>query len=335
MIVLDQDFGELPCVWDRFFADEVLNEGFLEQGVSAIFFIGEDGTQVAGGPVCGSNGVLEPTGHQRQTDIPDAFSGKVPFKNPPDSFCFLRNDHRIPVGPFFIAQQGFVLEGDFAVFDGLALAPADIGGDGFALGLCEGGVERDEEFTFRIDGVDVLLLEDHGDAKAPQLTGVADGIQRISGEAGDRFGKDHVDLALSALADHTQEILTPAGGGSRDALIREDIHHCPLRIFHDLFGVEGFLVFVAGQLLLITGGDAAIGGNTQIPLLGLFLRGFLFCRNDDDLLFRLRLCHAHSRSFYCTVLLVCFDGMHICLRFQPLAVFQQKAYRVTVAFDFA
>ena len=69
MIVLDQDFGELPCVWNRFFTDAVLNEGFLEQGVSTIFFVGEDGAQVAGGPVCGSNGVPEPTGHQRQTDI--------------------------------------------------------------------------------------------------------------------------------------------------------------------------------------------------------------------------------------------------------------------------
>ena len=65
MIVLDQDFGELLCVWNRFFADAVLNEGFLEQGVSAIFFIGEDGVQVAGGLVCGSNGVPEPAGHQR------------------------------------------------------------------------------------------------------------------------------------------------------------------------------------------------------------------------------------------------------------------------------
>ena len=72
-------------------------------------------------------------------------------------------------------------------------------------------------------------------------------IQRISGEAGDGFCKDHVDLALSALADHTQEILAPAGGGSRDTLIREDIHHCPLRIFHDLFGVEGFLVFMGSS----------------------------------------------------------------------------------------
>ena len=118
-------------------------------------------------------------------------------------------------------------------------------------------MERDEEFTFRVDGVDVLLLEDHGDAKAPQLTGVADGIQRISGEAGDRFGKDHVDLALSALADHTQEILAPTGGGSRDALIRENIHHCPLWIFHDLFCVEGFLVFIAAKLFIFFGGHTA------------------------------------------------------------------------------
>ena len=80
MIVLNQDFGELPCVWDRFFADAVLNEGFLEQGVSAIFFIGEDGAQVAGGSVCGSNGVPESAGHQRQTDILDAFPARYHSK---------------------------------------------------------------------------------------------------------------------------------------------------------------------------------------------------------------------------------------------------------------
>lgn len=63
-------------------------------------------------------------------------------------------------------------------------------------------------------------------------------------QAGDRLGKDHIDLALPALADHAKELLAPAGGGSCDALVREDVHHRPIRILHDLLGVEGFLVLI-------------------------------------------------------------------------------------------
>lgn len=173
-----------------------------------------------------------------------AFSGEVAFKDSANDFGFFGDDHGGAIRPFFVAQHGLVLECDLAVLDGLTLAPADIGGDGFTFGLGEGGVERNEEFTFRINGVDVLLLEDHGDAEASQLTGIADGIQRVSGEAGDRLGEDHIDLALPALADHAKELLAPAGGGSCDALVREDVHHRPIRILHDLLGVEGFLVLI-------------------------------------------------------------------------------------------
>ena len=189
------------------------------------------------------------------------------------------------------------MKGDLAVLDGLTLAPADISGDGFTFGLGEGGVERNEELTFRMNGVDVLLLEDHGDAETSQLTGIADGIQRVSGEAGDRLGEDHIDLALPALADHAKELLAPAGGGSCDALICEDVHHRPIRILHDLLGVERFLVLIAGQLLFITGGYAAVSGDAQISFLCLFLRGFLFSWNDNDFSFRTRLCHERSHSF--------------------------------------
>ena len=158
-------------------------------------------------------------------------------------------------------------------------------------------MERNEEFAFRVDGVDVLLLEDHGNAETSQLTGIADGVQRISGEAGDRLGEDHIDLALPALTNHAKELLAPTGGGSCDALIRENVHHRPIRILHDLLGVERFLVLIAGQLLFITGGYAAVSGDAQISFLCLFLRGFLFSWNDNDFSFRTRLCHELSRSF--------------------------------------
>ena len=297
MVVLNEDFGKLPCIQYCFFADTILDEGFLKQSVPAVFFIGEDGAQVAGGPFRRPGSIADTAGLQRLADVLYAFSGKVAFKNPTNRLCFFRNDLRITIHPFLIAQHGFILKGDLAVLDGLTLAPADISGDGFTFGLGEGGVERNEEFAFRVDGVDVLLLEDHGDAETSQLTGIADGIQRVSGEAGDRLGEDHIDLALPALADHAKELLAPAGGGSCDALVREDVHHRPIRILHDLLGVVRFLVLIAGQLLFITGGYAAVSGDAQISFLCLFLRGFLFRWNDNDFSFRTRLCHEQSHSF--------------------------------------
>ena len=66
----------------------------------------------------------------------------------------------------------------------------------------------------------------------------------LGGEAGYRFGEDHVDLALPALPDHAKKILALAGGGTGDTLIREDIRHRPVGICHDLFRVVVSLVLI-------------------------------------------------------------------------------------------
>ena len=91
------------------------------------------------------------------------------------------------------------------------LAPFDARGDVLAFRLRKGAVDRDEEFALRVDGVDILLLKDDWDAHTPQFTGIGQGIYCISGEAGDRFGEDHIDLSLSALSDHAEEVLAFAG----------------------------------------------------------------------------------------------------------------------------
>lgn len=62
MVVLNEDLGKLPCIQYCFFADTILDEGFLKQGVSAVFFIGEDGAQVAGGPFRRSGSVADTAG---------------------------------------------------------------------------------------------------------------------------------------------------------------------------------------------------------------------------------------------------------------------------------
>ena len=54
---------------------------------------------------------------------------------------------------------------------GLALAPTHPAAGALALGLGEGPVQGDQELALRVDGVDVLFLEDDWDTQAPQLPG--------------------------------------------------------------------------------------------------------------------------------------------------------------------
>ena len=103
-----------------------------------------------------------------------------------------------------------------------------------------------------------MLLEDDRNTKIPQLAGIVERVHGIPCKAGDGFGEDQVDFTLTALADHTQEVLALTGGGAGDALVGEYLHHGPFWIFHDLFRVVGKLVFVTGQLLLAVGGHAAV-----------------------------------------------------------------------------
>ena len=176
------------------------------------------------------------------------------------------------------------------------LAPFDTGRYPFTFGLCEGTVDCDKEFAFRIDGVDVLLLKDDGDAHAAQLAGITQRVHGVAGKAGYRFGEDHVDLAFPALANHAKEVLALAGGSSGDSLIREDIRHRPVGICHDLFRVVGFLVLITVELLIFFRGHTAVCSYPEIFLLFLILKRFFLCRDDNDLRLRAGLRHAGSRS---------------------------------------
>ena len=172
------------------------------------------------------------------------------------------------------------------------LAPLDAGGYPFAFGLCEGAVDGDEEFAFRVDRIDVLLLEDDRDAHAAQLAGIAQSVHGVAGKAGYRFGEDHVDLALPALPDHAKKILALAGGGTGDTLIREDIRHRPVGICHDLFRVVVSLVLITVKLLIFFRRHTAVCSYPKIFLLFLVLKCFFLCRDDNDFRLRAGLRHA-------------------------------------------
>ena len=214
MVVLDQVFGKLPSVGDHLFADTVLNEGLLEQSVPAVFLVGQDTPDTGGHPLRFSGDCGRSLNLQGCLDLPDSVPGQVAVVDEPDCLRLLWDNSWLAVRSLLIAQQLLVLHGDVAGLHGLALAPPHTAAGTLALSLGEGPVEGDEELALRVDGVDILFLEDHRDPQAPQLPGEVEGVHCVAGEAGDGFGQDHIDFPLPALADHPQEVLSFAGRGA-------------------------------------------------------------------------------------------------------------------------
>ena len=282
MVVLNQVFGELAGIGDHLLADAVLDEGLLEQDVPAVFLVGQDAPDMGCHPLCFSGDRGNSLALQGRLDLPDAVPGQIAVIDEADGLRLLRHDPWLAVGALLIAQQLLVLHGDMAGFHGLTLAPGPPATGALALGLGESPVQGDQKLALRVDGVDVLLLEDHWDTQAPQLPGEVEGVHGVAGEAGDGFSQDHVDLPLPALADHPQELLPLTGGGAGDALVREHPGHGPARFLHDLLGVVGELIVIAGELLLAVRGHPAVGRHPQVAPLLLFLGSFHFGRNDDD-----------------------------------------------------
>ena len=259
MVVLDQVFGELSGVGDHLLADAVLDEGLLEQDVPAVFLVGQDAPDMGCHPLCFSGDRGDFPAFQGRFDLPDAVPSQVAVIDEADGLRLLWDDSGFSIRPLLVAQQILVVYGDMAGSHSLLLAPAHPAAGALALGLGEGPVQGDQELALRVDGVDVLFLEDDWDTQAPQLPGEVEGVHGVAGEAGDGFSQNHVDLPLPALADHPQELLPLAGGGAGDALVREYPGHRPARFLHDLLGVVGELIFIAGELLLAVRGHPAVG----------------------------------------------------------------------------
>ena len=103
-------------------------------------------------------------GLQLTFDGAEGTSSQILLVNKADDFCLFRHNMRFPVRPPLIAQQLLVLHSDTALLHGLPLSPAHPAAGALALSLGEGPVEGDQELAFRVNGVDILLLEDHWDS---------------------------------------------------------------------------------------------------------------------------------------------------------------------------
>ena len=79
-------------------------------------------------------------------------------------------------------------------------------------------------------------------------------------------GTEDEQAAVGAVADHTHEVLALFHRGAGDALVGEDARHGPHGVGHDLVGVVFFLHLVAVCLILLLGGDPAVGGDPELSL---------------------------------------------------------------------
>ena len=254
MMVLDKVLRQLAGVLHRLFADAVADESLLQDNVPAIFLVGKDAPDGGDAPFFFSSYIGDPLSLQPFFELPQTGPGQIPLVDLSYHLSLLGDDLGLAILSPFVGIQVFVVDIRLALPHGLADAPADIGGDGLALRLGKGSQQGEKHFTVRLQGVDVLLLEEHPDPMLFEQADIGEAVHRVPGEPGDGLGEDEVDLLLSALTNHPQELRALPGGCPGDALIRVDTRHGPIGIAHDLVGVGGPLGLIAGELLLIIGG---------------------------------------------------------------------------------
>ena len=283
MVVPLQVHGELPDVPNLLFGDAVLGEGLLHQRVAAILLIFQNAPYHGFRPdqtaLCGGDAL----GLQLRLDHTDAVPGQEAVINLANDLRLFRNDPGLAVLALLVAVEVLILNGHLALLHGLALSPDDVAGHGLAFRLSESAHHGDQDLAVGLQGVDILLLEDDRDPHGAEGPDIVEAVHGVPGEAGNGFDQDQVDLTLPALADHPQEGGALGGGGARDAFVRENPGHGPLRIRHDLIRVVVLLGLVAGELLLVVGGYPAVGGDAELALDGLGPGQLRLGRDHDHL----------------------------------------------------
>lgn len=63
------------------------------------------------------------------------------------------------------------------------------------------------------------------------------GIDRVSGEAGNGLRKDQVDLSVKGVLDHAIEAFAPFCIGACDTLVGIDLNENPVSTLFDLLGI--------------------------------------------------------------------------------------------------
>ena len=262
MTVFDVILWNLAFVHLHFLFKEINGELLLEEGGAFVLLILKDAHYRRRLPFLFTARSRYSRLGQRLGDMRAGFAQKEFTIYVPHNLGFLFDNLGKSIFTFFVAQKMLVPEADLAVCKALALAPSDVVGNGTAFFLSDTGHDGNEQLAFTVQCIYALLLEVNRNAAFLQLADGGQGIDRVSGEAGDGLRKDQVDLSVKGVLDHAIEAFAPFRIGACDTLVGIDLNEYPVSTLLDLFGVIVDLSIVAGLLLLVLGRNTGIGCNT-------------------------------------------------------------------------
>ena len=167
-------------------------------------------------------------------------------------------DDEVAVGAFVVAEEPSVRDGDFPIREPFPVPPRDVFGDGAGFFLREAGHDGDQQFTFGVEGSDVLLFEEHLHPGVLQRAHGGQGVDGVAGEPGHALGDDQINLPGQGIGNHVLEAGAVFGGSSGDAFVGVNTCQLPPGMVGDVAGVVVDLRLIRGDLVLVIGGDAGV-----------------------------------------------------------------------------
>ena len=128
------------------------------------------------------------------------------------------------------------------VLDSLLMAEFHTAGELAKLVLGDGGHDGKTKLGVLVQGVDVVVLEEHGNTCAEKIAGVLDGVQGVTGKTGDLLSDDQIEFTCLCILYHPVEILALLGGDTGKTLVHIAGHILPGGIFMDQIFIKGDLV---------------------------------------------------------------------------------------------
>ena len=147
-------------------------------------------------------------------------------------FGFLGDDYRLSIFSLFVTQQFLEHEDGLAVLEVFSVTPCDVLADALGFGLGEACIYDEVQFAVAFQRIDVLFLKEYPDSSGSQQADVVQTVHRVSGETGDGFRYDIVDLSGEAGLDHVIELRALICACSRDTFVSVQAGEFP-------FGVPG------------------------------------------------------------------------------------------------
>ena len=217
------------------FCEEIDREAFLKECSALVFLVLKDAFHCTGLPALFSRWSRNPiccqllcNGSRRQPLHESSI-------NLADNDCLLRNDFWKTVCAFAVTEELLVWEVDLSIRKPLPLPPGHVLRNGAAFFLCQARHDGEQQFALAVKGVDVLFFEVDFYAFFFQFADGNQAVDRVSGEAADRFCDDEVDFAGHGIGDHFIEADAMLGVRAGNALVRVYFYKLPFGIAFDVW----------------------------------------------------------------------------------------------------